>query len=278
MVTQLGETCGNLSLGSSNGSGTVQVAGGSLFTVNNQYVGNSGMGAVTQSSGTNSIGYLLYLGYDPGSSGMYSLSGSGQLSASVELIGSSGTGTFTQSGGTNGIGDPARSRLQRRQHGTYNLSGSGQVSPRLRGSWAAPARGPSRSPAGPTVSGTISVLGSGTGSSGTYNLSGSGQVSAAYEYVGGLRHGDLHAVRRDQQHRQLSLSRLPSPAAAARTASAAAASCRRLRRVSWAIPARGPSRSPAGPTAYGGTLFISATLLAAAARTTSTAACSSSPR
>jgi hypothetical protein len=54
-ITQLGETCGTLSLGSSAGSGTVQMTGGSLYVAANEYVGNTGTGSFTQSGGTNSI-------------------------------------------------------------------------------------------------------------------------------------------------------------------------------------------------------------------------------
>ena len=86
------------------------------------------------------------------------------------------------------------------------------------------------------------------------------------------RHGDLHAVRRDQQHQQYLSISATTPATAARTASAAAASCRHPTST-WATPARGPSRSPAGPTASA-TVSISATTPAAAAPTASAAAAS----
>ena len=95
----------------------------------------------------------------------------------------SGTGTFTQSGGTNSIGSSL--------YLGANAGSSGDLQPqrqraalgirRVRG--LCPARGPSRSPAGPTRSASL-YLGNNAGSSGTYNLSGSGQLAAACEYVG----------------------------------------------------------------------------------------------
>ena len=135
-VTQLGETCGTLSLGGS-GSGTVKMTGGSLSTASYQYVGYSGTGTFMQSGGINGSGYFnLYLGYNAGSSGTYNLSGSGQLSPSFyQYVGYSGPGTFTQSGGSHGA--PSGSYADYPvvylgynlgSSGTYNLSG-GQFSP-----------------------------------------------------------------------------------------------------------------------------------------------------
>ena len=59
-VTQLGETCGTLSLGNSAGSGTVWMTGGSLSATavlyGGEFVGDSGVGVFTQSGGTNAAG------------------------------------------------------------------------------------------------------------------------------------------------------------------------------------------------------------------------------
>ena len=70
-VTQPSETCGTLSLGSSAGSGTVQMTGGSLYGIPYQYVGYSGTGTFLQTGGTNAAYTNLYLGYNIGSSGTY---------------------------------------------------------------------------------------------------------------------------------------------------------------------------------------------------------------
>ena len=89
-VTQLGETCGTLSLGGS-GSGTVKMTGGGL-SASDQYVGSSGTGTFTQSGGTGGC-LVLYLGNNASDNGTYNLSGSGQLSVNeFEYIGYSGAG------------------------------------------------------------------------------------------------------------------------------------------------------------------------------------------
>ncbi len=125
-VTQLGEICYTLSLGSSAGNGTIQMTGGSLSAYLYEYVGDSGMGSFTQSGGTNGgANFGVYLGNNAGSSGGYSLSGTGLLSSWTQIVGYSGDGTFTQTGGTNSgafltLGNNIGST------GTYNLSGNGQ--------------------------------------------------------------------------------------------------------------------------------------------------------
>jgi autotransporter-associated beta strand protein len=99
-----GETCGTLSLGSTAGAGTLLMSGGSLIASSNQYIGDSGIGTFTQSSGTNSAATTL-LGNKDGSSGSYNLRGTGVLSDGFELVvGNSGSGNFMQSGGTNSLG------------------------------------------------------------------------------------------------------------------------------------------------------------------------------
>lgn len=97
-ITRLGETCGTLSLGSSAGSGAVQMTGGSLSASNYEYVGYSGSGTFTQSGGTNAVAGNLFLGYGAGSSGIYNLDG-GVLLTPVITAGS-GSSTFNFSGGT----------------------------------------------------------------------------------------------------------------------------------------------------------------------------------
>lgn len=65
-ITQLGETCGTLSLGSSAGSGSTQMSGGSLSVISYEYVGNSGAGTFTVSTGTDSTS-VLTIGNNAGS-------------------------------------------------------------------------------------------------------------------------------------------------------------------------------------------------------------------
>ena len=97
-VTQLGETCGTLSLGSGAGSGTVQMTGGSLSAVSYENVGDSGTGTFTQSGGINNCGASLYLGENTGSSGAYNLNGGLLILSSLSQ--GSGSAAFNFSGGT----------------------------------------------------------------------------------------------------------------------------------------------------------------------------------
>ena len=127
-------TCSTLSLGSSAGSGTVQLSAGTLAATY-QDVGNSGSGRFVQSGGYNDLGYLQ-IGYQAGSYGTYSLSGTGQIVGSTngygsqEYVGSSGTGVFSQSGGTNAIIDGNGSQLYlgygAASNGSYTLT-AGQL-------------------------------------------------------------------------------------------------------------------------------------------------------
>ena len=147
----------------------------------------SGSGTVNLGSGNLTTNDLL--------SGM----SGGSLYVAAHYVGNGGTGTFTQTGGNNNIGNALYLGNNAGDSGTYNLSGTGQLSAPM-SIWATPARGPSRSPAGPTVS----IL--------------------APSYL------------------------VTTSAAAARIASAAAASFRGPTPNTWASPAREPSRNPAEPT------------------------------
>ena len=140
------------------GAGSVCLSGnGQLLVANVENVGDSSTGTFMQSGGTNNSGSYLDLGFNTSaSSGTYSLSGLGQLLANVENVGDSGMGTFTQSGGTNNVTGYL-------QLGWLAGSGSGATTsaaaawcrwPTTR-TWAFPARGPSRSPAGPTIAATL---------------------------------------------------------------------------------------------------------------------------
>ena len=184
-VTTMAPTCGTLSLGSSAGSGTVQMTGGGLSAASCESVGDSGTGTFVQSGGTNSVGSLgyLYLGYNLGGSGTYSLSGSGQVSASYEYVGANGSGTFTQSGGTNRCDDDFVLGCNAGASGAYNLSGSGQLL--LNDDIVGYGGTGTFTQSGGTNSlSDVLSLGLLFGSSGTYSLSGSGLVSAYAEYVG----------------------------------------------------------------------------------------------
>ncbi len=182
-VTQSSEACNNLYLGNSGTghSGTVQMTGGTL-SESWAYIGNSGIGTFTQSAGTNTVSFFLYLGYYSGSSGTYNLSDSGQLSTNYELVGLSSTGTFTHTAGTNTVSNTLYLGYSSVGSGTYNLSGSGQLSANSEAVGVS-GTGTFTHSAGSNTSNTL-YLGYNSGGSGTYNLSGTGQLSAQTEYIG----------------------------------------------------------------------------------------------
>ncbi len=97
-INQLGEICGTLSLGSSVGSGTVQMTGGNLYATAYENVGNGGTGTFIQSGGTNSCNYGISIGAGYGGTRTYLLSG-GSLCGRMD-IGLYGNGSFQQTGGT----------------------------------------------------------------------------------------------------------------------------------------------------------------------------------
>ena len=69
---------------------------GSLDVGSNEYIGASGIGSFTQTSGSHTIGGLLAVGNQTGSIGAYTLT-SGSLSVGgAEVIGNNGLGSFTQ--------------------------------------------------------------------------------------------------------------------------------------------------------------------------------------
>jgi autotransporter-associated beta strand protein len=189
-VTTTGDACGTLSLGSTAGTGTVQMTAGGIFANGSIFVGYSGTGTFIQSGGNAGLfGYSFgfYVGYNSGSSGTYNLSGTGQFSSnSDEYVGCSGSGTFLQSGGTNSTGNLYIGRTSGGS-GTYSLSETGRLSV------ANLCVGGSGTGTFNQFGGTIIVpyaqgynnafyLGGAAGGSGTYNLSG-GQLSAPNEYL-----------------------------------------------------------------------------------------------
>ena len=148
-----------LYLGNNAGdSGTYKLSGGSsqLFA-SAEYVGFSGTGTFTQSGGTNNSSGYLYLGGNVGGSGdVQPQRQQPPVTANAEYVGSSGTGAFTQSGGTNLIGSalylgatPAAA--------AHTASWAAAKSSAPPNTWALRARGPSRSPAGPTIAAVISI-------------------------------------------------------------------------------------------------------------------------
>ena len=127
-VTELGASCGTISLGSSTGRGTVQMTAGNLPVTGYVFVGNSGLGSFSQSAGSQSSIYLLCLGNAAVGNGTYNLNG-GLISALNVDVGANGIGNFTQSGGTDNV-ETFFVGANAGGSGTYNLSGSGILSVR----------------------------------------------------------------------------------------------------------------------------------------------------
>jgi hypothetical protein len=116
----------NFTIGNDAGSnGSFTLGSGQTLTAFEETIGESGIGTLTQSGGSNTLsGDNLFLGYYSGSTGTYNLSGTGVLSASSENIGTLGTGIFNQSGGTNTVGSGGLNLgYADVSSGTYNLSG-----------------------------------------------------------------------------------------------------------------------------------------------------------
>jgi fibronectin-binding autotransporter adhesin len=136
-VTAFSPTSGSLTLGSRAGSGNVQMTGGTLTVVDDETIGDTGMGSFFQSGGTNQITYFagnMLLGNQAGGSGAYSLTGNGFLQTYGMFVGYSGTGTFTQSSGTNaiwGTGAAALALGYGGGNGTYNFYGGMLMMPRM---------------------------------------------------------------------------------------------------------------------------------------------------
>ena len=218
----------------------------------------------------------LYLGNNAGDSGTYNLGGNGQLSALLASTWATpARGASPRPAGQMFGYELSLSRLQRRQQ-RY-------VQPRRR-----PGSRPHDEYVGYSGTGTSRRAG---GTNSTYGSLSRLQrrqqrhvqperrpVVAQPTRIRGLfRHGDLHAVRRDQQHALATSISATTPAAAARTASAAAA-CSPHTTAIRGLLRHGELHAVGRDATPLPTLSISATTPAAAARTASAAAASCRPR
>jgi outer membrane autotransporter protein len=149
---------------SSSRAADLNVDGGATYTVasnvtfDNAYIGNSSTGTLNQGNFTNTLTGSLFLGHNPGSTGIYNLSGGSLTVASGEIVGNYGSGVFTQSGGANACGNLTLGYGDG-SHGAYNQSD------------------------GTNTLGGILFLGYTSGGSGAYTLSG-GSLSAGFAYIG----------------------------------------------------------------------------------------------
>ena len=179
-VTQSGEVCNDLYVGTSSGGitgmGMVQMTGGSLSD-SNVYLGHLGIGTFTQTGGTHTVTNTLVMNMN---SGIYNLSGTGQLIAGYETIGLPIGGTFNHSAGTNTVINGLLLNSQ------YNLSGTGQLVARYElinnnGT----SSGTLNQSSGTNTTDSLNVgNSSGINGNGTYNLSGTGQLTTNNETVG----------------------------------------------------------------------------------------------
>ena len=146
----------------SSGMVTVDGSGSSLTNTSDLYVGDSGTGTLTISdAGTLSNSGIVYIGYNPGSSGKVMVSGAGSSFDSIQtFIGSSGGGTLFVSAGGNVFDATGYAGYAFRSSGMVTVDGSGST-------W--------------TNSSDLYVGNSG---SGTLTISNGGTVSNATGYVG----------------------------------------------------------------------------------------------
>ncbi len=183
-ISSTSPACQSLYLGTSAGSGALQITTGRL-SASQQYVGYSGTGTVMQSGGANTTSYLT-LANNASSKGNYTLTGSGQLSAQFEYCGNEGPAGITQSGGTNTVGYGLYvGAFNPTGVGSYDLYGPSQLSAPTEyvGYWYV---GTFTQSGGTNTAGNL-YLGYffGYGSNGSYSLSGAGQLSVSgSEYVG----------------------------------------------------------------------------------------------
>lgn len=182
-------TDGQLYVGNaSTSNSSYALSGTGALTGADEIIGYVGVGAFTQSGGTNTITRTLYLGYNAAGNGSYTLSGAAAvaLSAPLEYIGYSGAGTFTQTGGTHTVGNGGLYLgYNGYSSGSYALSGTGALS--AVGEYVGNLGVGTFTQTGGTntISGTLALANAfSTGSS--YSLSGGAAVSlsAASEIIG----------------------------------------------------------------------------------------------
>ena len=162
-------------------------------------------------------------------------------------MGYSGTGTFTQSGGTNSISYSL--------YLGYNAGSSGSVQPQrqrpvvvgLSSTWATPARGPSRSPAGPTASARFLISATTPAAAARTTSAAAASCRHAIQIRRQFRHGDLHADRRDQHgHGRISYLGNNTGGSGIYSLSGSGQLHASPAICTWASPARGPSRRSGG--------------------------------
>jgi T5SS/PEP-CTERM-associated repeat protein len=169
--TKWTSSAGTITVGDA-GTGTLTIQNGAGLSAQNEVIGNSHVGTVNLSGGSNSVTDTLTLGAKAGATGTYNLSGTGSLTVAGQgmsnptfamTVGDSGTGYFFQKGGTNTVNGLSLV-IGKNDFGSYVQS------------------------AGETSVGTSLFVGGGGGvttGTGQYLLSGSGTLTATEdEYAG----------------------------------------------------------------------------------------------
>ena len=103
--------------------GTAVIGTGDSATAFRTFVGLYGTGSVSQSGGSNSVGYWLSLAENSGSVGTYQLRG-GTLSAVLIDVGKYGTGTFSHTDGTAAVSTRVYVGGGTGSYGEYQISSS----------------------------------------------------------------------------------------------------------------------------------------------------------
>jgi fibronectin-binding autotransporter adhesin len=134
---------------------------------------SGGMGAMTQSAGTNTLTDELTLGYNSTDVGSYNLTGGILASSGDEYVGVSGTGTFSQSGGSNVLGSSGLLHIGylAGSSGSYTLSGGSSLSTSGSEIIGENGAGSFTQINGVNTANSL-VIGAATASNGNYSLSG----------------------------------------------------------------------------------------------------------
>lgn len=190
-ITQSGEVALNFTLGTVNGTGSVNMSSGDLTVGNRENIGYSGgYSTFTQSGGTNSASELL-IGVQASGTGIYNLS-SGNLEATSAgtsiSLGDVGTGTFNHSGGINTVTNDLNMGFSTDSSGTYNLNGGtldvgGDIT-RGDGSSRLDYNGGTLTVTGGDISVDRFYMGYSSGSNASHTIGTGETISADYEYVG----------------------------------------------------------------------------------------------
>ncbi len=174
-----------------------QTADGSSLVAATETIGSAGRATWSESSGTNSVGSNLWVGYGDGSTGNYLLSGGTLTAGTQEDIGFFGAsvralGTFVQSGGSNTtprlvLGDNTGAT------GTYTLSSGQLLVTDLEdignlGNGQFTQTGGTHIISGAGNAATL-IIGDVTNEAGSYTLSGTGTLSVNGSETIGLDHG-----------------------------------------------------------------------------------------